>query len=71
MEAFNALINDEIGMVMHSGNGLLWLTHYRELPNYKANIIFGNGLHSTFGFHKDAAILLSIMDKSLELIDTH
>ena len=69
VKAFDALINDEIDMVAHRSVALLQLTQYRELPGYKANIVFDNILESTFGFNKDALILYSIMDKALNLID--
>ena len=69
-EALRALTRGEVDMIMASGFNLLYLTHYLELPGYKANIVFDNSFESTFGFHKDAVLLSSIVDKALELIDT-
>jgi signal transduction histidine kinase/CheY-like chemotaxis protein/ABC-type amino acid transport substrate-binding protein len=68
--AFAALKNDEVDMIMATENLLLQQTNYHEEPGYKASIVFDRTFESTFGFHKDAAILCSIIDKSLRLIDT-
>jgi HD-GYP domain-containing protein (c-di-GMP phosphodiesterase class II) len=57
-------------MVMASQNQLLLLTNYRELAGYKANVVFDVSYPSTFGFNKDSAVLCSIVDKALRLIDT-
>jgi PAS domain S-box-containing protein len=69
-ETFDALINREIDFVMNSYSTLLNLINYQELPDYKANILFDNNFMATFGINKDQVILCSIIDKSLELIDT-
>ena len=68
-DAFNALISGEVDMVMGGSVSLLWLTNYMELPDYKINIVFNDSFESTFGFHRDADILRSIIDKSMMLID--
>ena len=67
--AFNALARGEIDMVMASLKQLLYMTHYRELPGYKANIIFDRSFESTFGFNKKEKILCSIIDKTLQLVN--
>ncbi|MDR2541840.1 MAG: transporter substrate-binding domain-containing protein [Treponema sp.] len=64
-----ALTNGDIDMVMSSTNSLLHLTNFQEQPGYKINFVFENTLASTFGFHKDAFILRSIVDKALALIN--
>ena len=68
--AFDALERDEIDMVMTGINKLLFLSNYRELPGYKANVVFSRTYGSTFGFNKNEAILCSIIDKALQVIDT-
>jgi len=68
-DAFDALINDEIDMVMHSTTGLSRLTIYQELPGFKINIVFDSSFDSTFGFNVDAVLLNSIVNKALRLID--
>jgi len=67
--AFDALISGEVDMVMHSLIGLLRITHYQELPGYKANVVFDNKFESTFGFNINEAILCSIIEKSLNIMD--
>ena len=67
--ALEALKRGEVDMVMHRGIGLLRLINYDELPGYKANLLFDNYFDSRFGFSKDAEILRSIVDKTLEMID--
>ena len=69
-QAFEALASGEVDMVMNNAASLLWLTNYLEFPDYKINILFNNNLESTFGFNKDAAVLCSIVDKAMMLIDT-
>ena len=68
--AFNALERGEVDMVMSSQHHLLIMTNYRELPGYKANIIFDSYFDSTFGINKDAPELCAIVDKALTLLDT-
>ena len=67
--AFDALINGEIDMVLHTTVGLLRLTNYQELSGYKVNVVFNSTFESTFGFNKDAVLLRSIVDKALGIID--
>jgi len=69
-DALDALERDEIDMIMTSQNQLLVLTNYRELPGYKANLVFDLSFESTFGFHLEDALLCSIVDKALSLVDT-
>ena len=68
--ALDALERDEVDMVMTSLNKLLFLVNYRELPGYKANVVFNRSYSSTFGFNKNEIILCSIFDKALQVIDT-
>ncbi|MDR3011801.1 MAG: transporter substrate-binding domain-containing protein [Chitinispirillales bacterium] len=69
-DALQALVRGEVDLVMNKNNLLLHLTHYQELPGFKANIIFDNTFESLFGLNKDQVILRSIMEKALALIDT-
>ena len=65
-----ALINNEVDMVMSAYSHLLYLTNYLELPDFKANIMFDNNFESTFGLNINQNILCSIIDKALLLTDT-
>jgi signal transduction histidine kinase/CheY-like chemotaxis protein/ABC-type amino acid transport substrate-binding protein len=69
-EAFDALGRDEVDMVMMSESQLRILTNYYERPGYKANVLFDSTFKSSFGFNKDEAVLCSIIDKTLNYIDT-
>jgi PAS domain S-box-containing protein len=68
--AFHALETGKVDMLMASPNKLLSQTNYQEKAGYKANVIFDLSYNSTFGFHKNEAVLCSIFDKALNLIDT-
>jgi PAS domain S-box-containing protein len=68
--AIAALGRDEIDMVMSSQRRLMFITHYLELPGFKANIIFDQPLITLFGVNKDEDLLCSIIDKTLRVIDT-
>ena len=67
---FNALTGGEVDMIMTIGFRLLSLTNYRELSGYKINVLFDNSLQSSLGFNRDEEILLSIVNKALDHIDT-
>ena len=68
--ALNALERGEVDMVMATQSQLLALTNYRELPGYKANIVFDRSFDSTFGIYRGDTVLCSIFDKALPLINT-
>jgi PAS domain S-box-containing protein len=68
--AFDALERGEVDMVMANLSQLLMLTNYYERTGYKANFMFNFSSESTFGFNRNEAILCSIVDKTLRLIDT-
>jgi len=67
--SFDALERSEVDMVMSSQRRLLALTNYHEFAGYKANLVFDLTAESYFGFNKDHAILCSIFNKALHIID--
>jgi len=69
-DAFNGLQRGEIDMVMANQRRLLYLTHYLELPGYKANLVFEQPVEIKFAINKDEAALCSIIDKALRMINT-
>jgi PAS domain S-box-containing protein len=69
-EAVEALERGEIDVTVNSHNILLHLTHYQELPHYKTTLLFDNYFETTFGFNSEQTILHSIVDKSMNMIDT-
>jgi signal transduction histidine kinase len=54
---------------MASQNRLLSALNYYELPNYKVNYLF-NSSETSFAFNQNQAVLRSIIDKAIPLIDT-
>jgi len=68
--AFQGMDRGDVDMVMSSQYRFLLFTNFYGLPNYKANFVFDRTFDSTFGFNKDEALLCSIINKSLALIDT-
>ena len=68
--AFNAMERGEVDVVMTSNHEALILSHYLERTGFKNNFIFGNDFNSTLGFSKNSAVLCSIINKALYLIDT-
>ena len=68
-EAFTAIDNNEIDMLMSNLSRLLMHTNFYEQAGYKANITFNYPVGSTFGFNKEKELLCSIIDKTLRLID--
>jgi signal transduction histidine kinase/CheY-like chemotaxis protein len=69
-DAFDALHRGEIDMVMASQIRLLYLTHYMEFPDYKANLVFEQPVDIKFGINRNELVLYSIIDKALKMIDT-
>ncbi|MDR1915229.1 MAG: response regulator [Synergistaceae bacterium] len=69
-DAFEALEQGEIDLVMATRNLLLSQTNFQERPGFKANIVFKYPVESTFGFNAEEHILASIVTKALRLIDT-
>ncbi|MDR2542084.1 MAG: response regulator, partial [Treponema sp.] len=70
MDALNALERGEIDLIMATLGSLLIITNYYELLGYKANFIFEPAFDMTFGFNREQAVLCSIVDKALLLIET-
>ena len=69
--AIAALGRDEVDLVMSSQRRLMYITHYLELPGYKTNIIFNQPLQTLFGVNNNEEALCSIIDKTLNVIDTN
>ena len=68
--AFAALEQGGIDLIMATQNALLSLTNYLEKPGFKANIVFQQPAVSVFGLNKRETVLRSILDKTLNFIDT-
>jgi len=69
-DAFIALENGEIDLLMTAKNLLLRETNYMENPGFKANLVFERSYGSSFGFNKNEVLLSSIISKAQALVDT-
>ena len=69
-EAFDALLKDEVDMVFLGESSLLNLANYREIVGCKSNLVFDFPVETAFGFNKNCDVLLSIMNKALNITDT-
>ncbi|MCL2722351.1 MAG: ATP-binding protein, partial [Treponema sp.] len=67
-QAFSALQQGEVDLVMSTQRRLMYLTHYQELFGFKVNMVFDQDIETKFGFNKNETELLSIIDKALRLI---
>jgi signal transduction histidine kinase len=70
LEAFDALEDGDIDLLMATRNLLLGVTNYLERPGFKANLVFNYPYASLFGLNKQEVQLQSIISKALPLIDT-
>jgi len=64
-----ALDHGDVDMVMSSQRQLLAITNYQEFPGYKANLVFNSKAESFIGFNNDYAVLSSIFDKVMQIIN--
>ncbi|MCL1854243.1 MAG: diguanylate cyclase [Clostridia bacterium] len=69
-DCLDALENGEIDLLMASEYMLLTQINYREKSGFKININLSAPLQSAFGFHKDDAVLCSIIDKAQQYVNT-
>jgi PAS domain S-box-containing protein len=68
-QALDALIENEVDVVMTGSNRVLHLTHFQEQPGYKLNLMFGQPVLLRITFIKEETLLHSIVDKALSIID--
>lgn len=68
-EAFDALDEGEVDLLMASDNMLLYAINYLERPDFKLNVVLDRRGKNFFGFNKDAAKLRSIINKAQEATD--
>ena len=69
-DAFDALKAGKIDFLMASQNTLMRQTNYREDPSFRTSIAFDYYIPLHFAFHRDEAILCSIIDKTQMQIPT-
>jgi PAS domain S-box-containing protein len=66
---WEALRTGEFDLLFAGRRRLLIYTNYYEDAEFKLNLVFNHAYGSYFGYNKDAAVLKSIIDKTLPLID--
>ncbi|MDR1869187.1 MAG: transporter substrate-binding domain-containing protein, partial [Treponema sp.] len=69
VSAFNAMDRGEVDVIMCSEHDGMILSHYLERTGFKNNYIFEVSFDSTFGFNKNDAVLCSIINKALHLVN--
>ena len=69
-ETFTALLHGKVDVIVNTNSGLQYLTHYRESPGFKVNIILDHTFEYTFGFNINETLLNSIVNKTLAMVDT-
>ncbi|MDR2701336.1 MAG: PAS domain-containing protein, partial [Spirochaetaceae bacterium] len=68
-DAWEGMERGEYDVLFASRRRLLIYTNYYEQSGYKLNLVFNHWFSSYFGYNKDAAILKSIVDKALRIIN--
>jgi PAS domain S-box-containing protein len=67
--AWDGLKRGEFDILFASRRRLLIYTNYYEETGYKLNLVFNHSFDTFFGYNKDAAILKSIVDKALLVVN--
>jgi len=67
-ESWDALKKGKSDALFSSRRRLVIYTNYHEEAGFKLNLIFDDEFDTSFGFHRDAAVLKSVIDKALGLI---
>lgn len=69
-DAYDALKNGEIDVFATSSNMLLYARNYLEESEYRINVDFNEEYDIYFGFSQNDAMLCSIFNKALQVVDT-
>jgi PAS domain S-box-containing protein len=68
-EIWDALKHGKIDVLFASRRRLVVFTNYYEEAGFKLSVMYDHEFGTYFGFNKDAAVLKSIIDKALRLIN--
>jgi PAS domain S-box-containing protein len=68
-EVWSALQNNEVEVIFACNRRLATYTNFYEETGYKLNLILNYSFDSSMGYNKDAAVLKSIVDKALGIIN--
>ncbi|MDR2701784.1 MAG: transporter substrate-binding domain-containing protein [Spirochaetaceae bacterium] len=68
-DVWSALQRDEVEVIFACNRRLTTYTNFYEETGYKLNLILNYSFDSSIGYNKDAAVLKSIVDKALGIIN--
>ena len=68
-ETWNKLKSGEVDALFSSRRRLVIFTNYHEETGFKLNLLFDDEFDTSLGFNKDEAVLKSVIDKALSLIN--
>jgi len=70
-EVWNALKRDDVEIIFACNRRLITYTNYYEEAGYKLNLILNYNFDSSLGYNKNAAVLKSIADKAIGIINVN
>jgi len=70
-DTWDALRRGEVDVIFASRRRLVIYTNYYEMSDFKLNLVFDHAFNSYFAYNKNAAILNSIVDKALSLVNVN
>ncbi|MCL1994404.1 MAG: PAS domain-containing protein [Spirochaetes bacterium] len=68
-DPFSALLDGQVDMVLTTSTSLTRVLNLDELHGFQINSIFPTLFESRFGYHRQAEILASIVDKAMVFVD--
>jgi len=66
---WEALGRGDVDVIFASRRRLVIYTNYYEMSDFKLNLVFNHTFDSFFAYNKDAAVLKSIVDKALRVVN--
>jgi PAS domain S-box-containing protein len=70
-DTWDALRRGEVDVIFASRRRLVIYTNYYEMSDFKLNLVFEQAFNSYFAYNKNAAILNSIVDKALSVVNVN
>ncbi|MCL1958113.1 MAG: transporter substrate-binding domain-containing protein, partial [Spirochaetes bacterium] len=70
-DTWDALRRGEVDVIFASRHRLVIYTNYYETSDFKPNLVFEHAFNSCFAYNKNAAILNSIVDKALSVVNVN
>jgi len=70
-DTWDALRRGEVDVIFASRRRLVIYTNYYEQADFKLNLVFNHTFNSYFAYNKDSAILKSIVDKALRVVNVN